>query len=268
MSSPMTHRLAERLALADRQRQPCAPLRDEIAALGEDPVTAAYAIQQHNIRQRLTDGARLVGRKIGLTSLAVQRQLGVDSPDYGCLFADMACMDNEEVDISRLLQPKIEAEIVFVLERDLLHEQPSAADLIGAIAYALPALEIVDSRIAQWDIRLTDTIADNASCGLFVLGSSPVPLAKLDLIDCAMVMMQDGDQVSSGRGSDCLGNPLNAARWLAGRMVQLGTPLRAGDILLSGALGPIASVVPGARYQTYIEGLGQVRTRFSMQEDR
>lgn len=264
MSLLATQHLAQRLSLAERERQPCAPLRDDIAAIGGDPVSCAYAIQQYNNSLRVAGGARMVGRKIGLTSVAVQRQLGVDSPDFGCLFADMAHLDNGEIDISRLLQPKIEAEIVFVLEHDILVEQPTAADLISAIAYALPALEIVDSRISRWDIRLTDTIADNASCGLFVLGNRPVPLDALDLIGCAMVMTEDGHKVSSGLGSDCLGNPLNAARWLADRMVQLGTPLRAGDILLSGALGPMASVVPGANYQASIQGLGQVRTRFSI----
>jgi 2-keto-4-pentenoate hydratase len=258
--------LAERLVSADCARQACAPLRDDIARYDGDPVEAAYSIQQINIQRRLDAGARIVGRKIGLTSLAVQRQLGVDSPDYGCLFADMAYGDNEQVPFHRLLQPKVEAEIVLVLGRDLTQERHTFADLIGATAYALPALEIVDSRIANWDIRLTDTIADNASCGLFVLGSRPVRLHDVDLVECAMRLHDDSGEVSRGQGSACLGNPLNAACWLADRMVQLGTPLRAGDILLTGALGPMVAVRAGASYCAEIEGLGRVRTHFSTLE--
>ncbi|MBM7456761.1 2-keto-4-pentenoate hydratase [Oceanisphaera litoralis] len=258
--------LAERLVDAERKRQPCAPLREDIRLHQGDAIEAAYRIQQSNVQRRLDAGARIVGRKIGLTSVAVQRQLGVDSPDYGCLFADMACGDNEEIPLSRLLQPKVEAEIVLVLERDLSCERHTVADLIGATAYALPALEIVDSRIADWNIGLTDTIADNASCGLFVLGSRPVSLSRFDLVDCTMRLTENGTEVSRGQGSACLGNPLNAACWLADRMVQLGTPLQAGDILLTGALGPMQAVRAGATYHADIEGLGRVRTRFSTLE--
>ncbi|VVN30634.1 2-keto-4-pentenoate hydratase [Pseudomonas fluorescens] len=258
--------LAERLITAECARQPCEPLREDIARYSDNPVETAYAIQQLNVQRRLDAGARIVGRKIGLTSVAVQRQLGVDSPDYGCLFADMAFGDNEQIPIDRLLQPKVEAEIVLVLERDLTFERHTLADLISATAYALPALEIVDSRIADWNIGLTDTIADNASCGVFVLGNSPTSLSRFDLVDCAMRLTENGVEVSHGQGSACLGNPLNAACWLADRMVKLGTPLRAGDILLTGALGPMRPVRAGADYFAEIEGLGRVRASFSSLE--
>ncbi|MBN9428219.1 MAG: fumarylacetoacetate hydrolase family protein, partial [Burkholderiales bacterium] len=204
----------------------------------------------------------LVGRKIGLTSLAVQRQLGVDSPDFGALFADMAVGDGEEIAWSRLMQPKAEAEIALVLERDLAHAKHTVADLISATAYALPAIEVVGSRIANWDIKLVDTVADNASSGLFVLGTRPVKLSKLDLAGCGMTLERRGEQVSVGAGSACLGNPLNAAIWLADTLARLGTPLRAGDVLMTGALGPMAVINPGEVFTARIEGLGSVSAVF------
>jgi 2-keto-4-pentenoate hydratase len=192
----------------------------------------------------------------------VQQQLGVDSPDFGALLADMAVGDGEEIAWSRLMQPKAEAEIALVLERDLTHERHTVADLISATAYALPAIEVVGSRIANWDIRLADTVADNASSGLFVLGTRPVPLARLDLAGCGMVMERRGDQVSVGGGAACLGNPLNAAIWLADTLTRLGTPLRAGDVLMTGALGAMVVAQPGDVFTAQIEGLGSVSAVF------
>ena len=240
--------------------EPCAPISDTFP--GQTPPTA-YAIQEVNTRKWLAEGRRLLGRKIGLTSKAVQEQLGVDQPDYGMLFADMAVNDGAEADMSRLVQPKIEAEIALVLERDLDSHRSSMADVIAATAYALPALEIVDSRIRNWEISIVDTIADNASSGLFVLGRTARKLDKLDLRLCAMVMERCGAQVSAGAGAACLGNPLNAAVWLANKMAQTDYPLRAGDVLLSGALGPMAPVNPGDVFETRISGLGSVSVSFS-----
>ncbi|EON18903.1 4-oxalocrotonate decarboxylase [Cupriavidus sp. GA3-3] len=256
--------IARRLREAEATRTPCPPVRELIreAATGADVVGAAYAVQAHNTRQRL-EITRLVGRKIGLTSLAVQKQLGVDAPDFGMLFADMAVGDGEEIALSRTLQPKAEAEIALVLERDLTHEKHTFADIIGATAYAVAAIEIVGSRIANWDITLADTIADNASSGLFVLGSRPVHLHDLDLVNCAMTMERAGQQVSAGTGTACLGNPLNAAAWLADMMVRMGSPLKAGDVLMSGALGPMVPVSAGDRLVARIEGLGEVRAVFA-----
>jgi 2-keto-4-pentenoate hydratase len=252
--------LAARLRDAEYARQPVAPVRDEIPT---GDATLAYAVQHARVGARCAEGERVVGRKIGLTSVAVQRQLGVDQPDFGTLFASMAYGDNAPMPLSRLIQPKVEAEIALVLKRDLVEENHTFADLIDATAYALAAIEVVDSRIRDWDIRFKDTVADNASSAMFVLGSRPVTLAELDLTACAMTLSQEGEVLSRGNGSACLGNPLNAALWLADRMAQLGTPLRAGDIVLTGALGPMVAVTGPGTFTAQIDGLGSVRATFT-----
>lgn len=252
--------MAARLREAQSSRRTIAPLRETCP---EGDATLAYAIQQVNNDLRAANGERVVGRKIGLTSPAVQKQLGVDQPDFGELFASMAYGDSQPMPLASLIQPKVEAEIALVLERDLTAEKHTFADLIGATAYAVAAIEVVDSRIRDWDIRFFDTVADNASSALFVLGSRPALLRDIDLTACAMTLTQDGEILSRGNGAACLGNPLNAAAWLADRMVRLGTPLRAGDIVLTGALGPMAAVKAAGTYTAHIEGLGSVRASFS-----
>lgn len=237
-----------------------APLRDRLAVADQ---ATAYAIQEANTQRGLAAGRRLVGRKIGLTSLAVQAQLGVNQPDFGMLFADMAVGDGEPVALGRLIQPKVEAEVALVIGRDLTHDRHTYADLIRATEYALPAIEIVDSRIENWNIRFVDTVADNASSGLFVLGGRPVKLADLDLTACAMEMKRGETVVSSGNGRACLGSPLNAAVWLADMMVRCGRPLQAGDIVLTGALGPMVAVQSGDRFDVRIDGLGTVSALFA-----
>jgi len=259
MNDPI-QQAAERLWQAEREGKPCEPLR---GLPGVSDVADAYAIQRHNTGRRLAAGQRLVGRKIGLTSKVVQRQLGVDQPDFGMLFAEMCLGDGEDVAPGRVLQPKAEAEIALVIDKDLLHERNTIADIIRATAYALPAIEIVGSRIANWDIGLLDTIADNASSGLFVLGTRPVKLDALDTAGCGMVMERRGEQVSAGAGAACLGNPLLAAVWLANMMVKVGQPLKAGDIIMTGALGPMVEAAPGDVFDAHIEGLGRVRAAFA-----
>jgi 2-keto-4-pentenoate hydratase len=261
--------IADTLWQAQR-RQPFSavpPVRDAIGALDGDALANAYRVQQINTQRQIEAGARLVGRKIGLTSVAVQVQLGVDQPDFGMLFDYMAYGDGEEISFDRTQQPKVEAEIALVLGRDLQHERHTIADIINATAYALPAIEVVGSRIANWDIRLADTVADNASSGLFVLGSRPVKLDAFDIVGCGMVMERGGDPVSVGAGAACLGNPLNAAIWLANKMVEVGAPLRAGDIVLTGALGPMTVVTPGDVFSAHIQGLGAVRVLFSKETE-
>lgn len=260
MSEQLAQSLARRLRTAESTRLPVAPVREEIAL---DDMALAYAIQQANVDARRAQGERIVGRKIGLTSLAVQQQLGVDQPDFGALFATMAYGDGEPMSLSRLIQPKVEAEIALVLERDLTHERHTFADIVSATAYALAAIEVVDSRIRNWDIRFVDTVADNASSALFVLGSRPVRLADLDLVAATMTLSRDGDVLSRGSGAACLGNPLNAAVWLADMMVKMGTPLRAGDVVLTGALGPMVAVTQRGTFTAQIDGLGSVCAVFT-----
>lgn len=253
---------AARLRTAHETRHACAPVRD---LLGPDDVAAAYAVQEESTLRRLALGRRLIGRKIGLTSKAVQQQLGVDQPDFGMLFDDMDVSAHEVVSFDLLMQPKIEAEIAIVLDKPLAHARHTIADIFGATAYAVAALEIVSSRIADWSIRLTDTIADNASSGCFVLGPQRARIADVDLVHCRMAMSLNGERVSTGTGAACMGNPLHAAVWLADTMVEAGRPLDAGDIILTGALGPMVAVSHGDIVEAEIEGVGRVRAAFARQ---
>lgn len=252
------HSLADMLHLARADRAAIPPIASRIGDADN-----AYAIQEINTGRRLAEGRRLVGRKIGLTSPAVQRQLGVDQPDYGMLFDDMAVPDGAELAHGSLIQPKVEAEVALVMGRDLTDERLTMADLLRAVEFVLPAIEIVDSRIADWRIGFLDTVADNASSGLYVLGNVPRRLEGLDLREAGMVMTGDGHVRSQGSGAACLGNPLNATLWLARMMARLGRPLLAGDTVLSGALGPMVTVTPGGIYEARIEGLGNVRIAFA-----
>jgi 2-keto-4-pentenoate hydratase len=251
--------VAARLAAAERDRQPVPPVAE---ALGIGDVAAAYAVQAALTRSALAAGRRLVGRKIGLTSKAVQVQLGVDQPDYGALFADMAVEHDGLIATAALIQPRIEAEIALVLSRDLTAPGTTSAELIAAVDHAVAALEIVDSRIADWRISIVDTIADNGSSARFVLGLEPRRLADLDLETCGMVMTRNSDTVSVGSGAACLGHPLKAALWLARTMAAAGEPLRAGEIILTGALGPMVPAQTEDRFEARIGGFAPVRVRF------
>ncbi len=250
---------ATRLALAAEGGVPCAPVRDLIGGADQD---RAYRVQAILTETRVDRGARIVGRKIGLTSAAVQRQLGVGTPDFGALFDDMGYADREPMALGGFLQPRVEAEIAFVLGRDLDQRRPTASDVISATEYVLPAIEVVDSRVAGWDITIADTIADNASSGAFVLGSTPRLLHQVDLPDIGMVLLHRGQVVSSGAGAACLGSPVTAVVWLARELARRETPLRAGDVVLSGALGPVVPVVGASVFTARLSGLGQVTAVF------
>lgn len=222
----------------------------------------AYAVSRFNVEAAIAAGRRVVGHKVGLTSKAVQQQLGVDQPDFGVLLDDMEYLDGQEVSTNRLLQPKVEAEIAFVLGADLSSGRPSWSEFLCAVAYALPAIEIVDSAIKDWKISLVDTVADNASSGLYVLGDQPVPLGATQLATAGMQMTINGQAVSVGSGAACLGHPLRAAYWLACTMAAQGVCLHAGEVILSGALGPMVPVAAGARVEAQIGGLGSCSARF------
>ena len=249
--------IAAELRAAYAAFEPIAPLRERLGGGGVD---AAYAVQQHNTEIWMRSGRRIVGRKIGLTSESVQRQLGVDQPDFGALFDDMCLRDGDVVPYRFVLQPRVEAEVALVLKGPLDHPALILDDVVAAIDYLLPAIEVVGSRIAEWKISLLDTIADNASSGMFVLGTTPVAPESISLAEAAMSMTIDGTVVSTGIGAACLGHPYNAALWLARRMVTEGTPLQPGDIVMTGALGPMVDLAPGAQVEATIEGLGTVGT--------
>ena len=223
----------------------------------------AYAVQEANTARWITDGRRLVGRKIGLTSAAVQKQLGVGEPDYGMLWADTAHESGAVISIARFIQPRVEAEIAFVMSRRVDSPEAAPEDLKAAIGYARAAVEIVDSAIADWKITLADTIADNASGGGFVLGDVCRALDEVDLRLCGMVLSRNGTPASLGVGAACLGNPLNAALWLARKMAEVGRPLAEGDIVLSGALGPMVDVFPGDQIEVEIQGFAPIQFRFA-----
>jgi len=231
------------------------PLRDIL-----DPTDAAgaYAVQSINTHFWAQQGRRIVGRKIGLTAEAVQKQLGVDQPDHGVLFEDTLVADGGVLKAPHLLQPKAEAEVALVLSKDLDLPDATPEDIFEATAYAVAAIEIVDSRIKDWRITFADTVADNGSSAFFVLGSEPKRLEGLDLRTCGMALELNGRVASLGAGVACLGHPLIASAWLARTLAQKGEGLKAGDIVLTGALGPMVAISPGDHVEAAIGGLGRV----------
>ncbi|MFI8092981.1 2-keto-4-pentenoate hydratase [Streptomyces sp. NPDC086080] len=251
---------AARLREAAATGIPTTPVRDLI---GRDDVEAAYAVQTRLAAERIEAGATVVGRKIGLTSTAVQQQLGVDQPDFGVLFDDMEYADGSAVPADAILQPRVEAEIAFVLKADLAEGPLDHVQVREAVDHAVAALEICGSRVAGWDISFGDTVADNASAGGYVLGTRRVPLTDFDPVAAEMTMRIDGETASTGNGAACLGDPVNALVWLARQARDLGSPLRAGQVILSGALGPMRPVTPGNAVEATVTGLGTVSVTFS-----
>lgn len=254
---------ADRLIAAFEKREPCSPVRDLI---GPSDIAAAYDVQQIVTANRVAGGASIIGRKIGLTSKAIQQQVGVDQPDFGYLFSDMGVTDGGDTPMATLLQPRVEAEIAFVLGSDLAGDITDGA-VRAAIDHAVMSLEIVDSRVANWDIALADTVADNASSGTYALGSRKLSLDEFEPRETLMEMRIDDEIVSTGNGAACLDDPLAAVAWLARTAQDFGEPLRAGQLVLSGALGPMVPVTTGNRVVATLtttdgEPLGTVTTRF------
>lgn len=244
-------RIADSLYEARTQLTQIAPPRE---TMGLATVAEAQAVQDLNTKRWLAGGRRMVGRKIGLTSKAVQDQIGVDEPDYGVLWADYGFTAGDAVPISRFMQPRAEIEVAFVMDRAVADPQASMSDLMRSVAYALPAVEIVDSAISDWNIRLVDTIADNASGGGFALGTSPRRITDVDLRLGGAILSRNGVADSVGVGAACLGHPLAATLWLARKMATLGRPLDEGDIVLSGALGPMIPVAASDVFSIEIQG--------------
>ncbi|MDE0652687.1 MAG: fumarylacetoacetate hydrolase family protein [bacterium] len=243
----------------------CAPVRHVLG--GDSGIEAAYAVQQANVALAVAGGRRVSGRKIGLTSQAVQEQLGFGEPVSGVLFADTCVPDGLDVPVGRLVQPRAEGEIAMVLGDDLDKGTHTVVDVIGAVAYVLPALEIVDSRNADWDIDIVDMVADNACSGLYVVGSRPVPLTAVDVRGVSMRITLNGTTASTGTGSACLGNPLHAMVWLADAMCERGEPLRAGELIMTGSLGPMAPLGPGDEIRAELDPIGTVGTRLGVSDD-
>lgn len=251
---------AKRLREAAKSGITCEPVRELI---GTTDLSKAYAVQEINTALRLKEGHRIVGSKIGLTAPVVQKQLGVDQPDFGMLWDDTEILNGGEISIKELMQPKAEAEIAFVLGKDLTSDLLTTVDILSSVDYALASIEIVGSRIKNWDIKITDTIADNASASHWVIGHKPVKLDAFDILNCKMTMEQNGKVVSEGVGRACLGSPVNAMLWLAKKMQAIGKPMRAGDVILTGALGPMVAVNAGDEFKITIEGLGEVSANFT-----
>ena len=251
--------IAAALHGARRLRVPIPPITDTHPTFD---VVSAYGVQEINTMRRLAAGERIVGRKIGLTSPAVQAQLGVDEPDYGMLFDRDDVSDEAVISTASLMQPKVEAEIAFVLDRPISNPDSTIDDVGAAIGYAVAAVEIVDSAIADWRIKLADTVADNASGAKVVLGKDRRKLSEIDLHLGGMEMRLDGRQVSVGVAAACLGNPLNATLWLARKMIEVGRPLEAGDVVLSGALGPMVNVTAGSKFDVYVQGFAPLHLVF------
>ncbi|OAJ52038.1 hypothetical protein A6V36_18060 [Paraburkholderia ginsengiterrae] len=252
------------LDLAARLRAACTagPIAPFASDHGID-IEGAYRIQNINTEHAIhAQGRVIVGRKIGLTSPAVQAQLGVDQPDFGILFSDMAVPHGASTSTKGLVQPRIEAEIAFGMRCDIEDPDITEAQLVKSIDWVAAALEIVDSRIAEWRIGIVETIADNASSGRFVVGEKQSMLPSTDVVSCLMTLWRDGEIVSQGTGKDCLGSPLVSTLWLARKMIEVGRPLRAGEIVLSGALGPMVSVKAGETYSASIAGIGVVQVGF------
>ncbi len=250
---------ADALYRARADRVPIAPVSTSFGVLS---AADAYAVASLNVQRERDAGARTVGLKVGLTSKAVQQQLGVSQPDFGVLLDNMAYLNGDTIPTGRLMQPKVEAEVAFVVGRELSTARPSWGEFLASLAYALPALEIVDSAIADWKITFADTVADNASSGLFVLGDQPIAVGGVSLRDIGMQLSKNGGVASIGAGAACLGHPLRAAYWLACTMAGRGETLAAGSIVLSGALGPMVPVAPGDLVQADLGALGSVSCKF------
>ncbi|WP_306606985.1 2-oxopent-4-enoate hydratase [Azonexus sp.] len=222
----------------------------------------AYHIQQQMLSRRLEKGERVIGKKIGVTSKPVMNLLGVHQPDFGYLLDGMVYNEGESIAMDTLIQPKAEGEIAFLLKKDLQGPGVTAADVLAATEGVMACFEIVDSRITDWKIKIQDTVADNASCGVFVLGDQLVDIANVDLGLCGMVLEKNGEIVVTGAGAATMGHPVNAMVWLANTLGNLGIALKAGDIVLSGAMGAMVPVVKGDNLRMTIGGIGGCSVRF------
>lgn len=254
----LTEQAAQMLWDAEQTGISCQPVRELI---GMQNLGLAYRIQNLITQKKIEQGGKIVGKKIGLTSIAVQKQLGVDQPDYGMLFDDRAVTNGGELIIEEVMQPRVEAEFALVLGEDLLSPVQTAEEVLNAIDHVRVSLEIIGSRIQDWNIKITDTIADNASASHFVLGEDRFKPKDVDFIGTKAWVYKNEILASEGIGEACMGSPVLAAKWLANTMIELRNPLKKGEIILTGALGPIVPLVKGDQVKAIFEGLGEVAFR-------
>ncbi|HJV25954.1 MAG TPA: 2-oxopent-4-enoate hydratase [Aromatoleum sp.] len=253
-------RLGDGLYAALTTKEVLAPLTDSHPDMS---IEDAYRIQQRMLARRIDAGSRVVGKKIGVTSKAVMNMLNVHQPDFGWLLDSMVYGEGEAIPMTSLIQPKAEGEIAFVLKRDLKGPGVTAADVLAATEGVMACFEIVDSRIRDWKIKIQDTVADNASCGALVLGSRLVDPRSLDLVTCGMVLEKNGEVAVTGAGAATMASPVNAVVWLANTLGRLDIPLKAGEIILSGALGAMVPVQAGDNLRLTIAGIGGCSVRFA-----
>ncbi|MFP5307366.1 MAG: fumarylacetoacetate hydrolase family protein [Gammaproteobacteria bacterium] len=253
--------LGDELFAALRARRTLAPLTNREAGIDIDD---AYRISLRFLERRKAEGERLIGKKIGVTSKAVQDMLGVHQPDFGFLLDSMQVADGAIVSLAeaKLIQPRAEGEIAFVLKKDLKGPGVTEDQVLDATDSVCPCFEIVDSRIHDWKIRIQDTVADNASCGVFVLGKARVKPHALDLAAVKMDIRKNGAHIASGLGSAVQGHPATAVAWLANTLSRYGIPFLAGEIILSGSLAPLLPITPGDRFDMSLAGIGEASIGF------
>ncbi|BCY13366.1 2-keto-4-pentenoate hydratase [Actinoplanes sp. L3-i22] len=253
LTEPDRLALADRLRVAERDRKPVRPLTAEWPDL---TAADAYAIQLANIRRR---DAAVVGHKVGLSSKAMQQMMGVDEPDYGHLMADMRLSGDDPVDAARYCYPRVEIEVAFLLGADLPGEECTEADVLAATEAFAPSIELIDSRIEDWNISLADTIADNASSAGFVIGAGRVPPGAIDIRGIDAVLVKNGEPVVRGRSDAVLGDPVTAVAWLARTVAGFGVRLRAGHLIMPGACARAVDAHAGDEFHAVFTGLGEVR---------
>ena len=260
MDMKIVERLGEQLFDSFVERKTIPPIIDQYPDV---QIEDSYKIASSFVRRRLESGETIIGKKIGVTSKPIQEALGVFQPDFGQLTSKMVHKDGDVIDLGLLIQPRAEAELAFVLKRDLVGPGITATDVIHATDYVTPCFEVVDSRITDWKIGIKDTIADNASCGVFVLGDDKGDPRELDLTLAGMVIEKNGALASTGTGAAVQGSPANAVAWLANTLGHLGLPFRAGEIILSGSQAPLVQVADGDILKCEIGGLGTCTAKFT-----
>jgi len=262
LSTTQINAFADELYMALRNQEMIEPLSEREPNMS---IKDAYAVSSLLLQKRMeVDGEKLIGKKIGVTSKAVQNMLNVHQPDFGYLTDAMVVEEGEPLSITEhMIQPRAEGEIAFVLKHDLIGPGITATDVLRATDFIVPCFEIVDSRVRDWNIKIQDTVADNASCGYFLLGQDVVSPHSVDLSTCGMVMELNGQVASTGAGAAALGSsPVTCVAWLANTLGQLGTPLKAGEIILSGSLVPLQPVKAGDFMSVSIGGIGRTAVRF------